>query len=70
MNFTVIQTPLIANARFLIVQKTIYKVKIIDLKKIRLYEVSSKVATFFRKRFYPKILKWKKVSNQENKKML
>ena len=30
-------------------QKTIYKVKIIDLKKIRLYKVSSKVATFVRK---------------------
>jgi hypothetical protein len=48
-------------------QTTIYKVKIIDLKKIRLYEVSSKVATFVRKCCYLKILKWQKVSHQEKK---
>jgi hypothetical protein len=35
--------------------------------KIRLYEVSSKVATFVRKRLYPEILKWQKVSHQEKK---
>jgi hypothetical protein len=48
-------------------QKTIYKVKIIDLKKIKLNKVSSKLTTFVRKRFYPKILKWQKVSHQEKK---
>jgi hypothetical protein len=48
-------------------KKTIYKVKIIDQKKIRLYEVSSKVATFVRKSFYPKTLNWQKVSHQEKK---
>jgi hypothetical protein len=45
----------------------IYKVKIIYLKKIRLNEVSSKVTTFLRKCFYPKILKWQKVSDEEKK---
>jgi hypothetical protein len=59
---------LIANARFLSVfQKTIYKVKMIDLKKIRLYEVSSKVATFVEKCFNSKIPKWQKVFHQEKK---
>ena len=48
-------------------QKTIYKLKIIDLKKIRLYEVTIKVAAFVRKSFYSKILKWQKVSYQEKK---
>ena len=48
-------------------QKTIYKVKIIDLKEIRLYKVSSKVATCVRKSFYSKISKWQKVSNQDKK---
>jgi hypothetical protein len=36
-------------------------------EKNRLNEVSSKVATFVRKSFYLKILKWKKVSHQEKK---
>ena len=48
-------------------QKLINKVKIIDLKKIRLYEVSSKVATLVKRTFYSKILKWQKVSHQEKK---
>jgi hypothetical protein len=34
---------------------------------MRLYKVSSKVATIVRKRFYPKMLKWQKVSDQEKK---
>jgi hypothetical protein len=37
------------------------------LKKIRSYKVSSKVSTFVRKRFHPKILKCQKVSYQEKK---
>jgi hypothetical protein len=49
-------------------QKKIYKVKIIDLKKIRLEKDSLKVPTFVRKRFHPKILKCQKVSYQEKKK--
>jgi hypothetical protein len=48
-------------------QKKIYKVKIIDLKKIRLNKVSSKVPTFVQKRFHPKISKCQKVSYQEKK---
>jgi hypothetical protein len=46
-------------------QKTINKVKIIYLKKIRLNEGSTKVRTFVWKSFYPKISKWQKVSYQE-----
>jgi hypothetical protein len=37
------------------------------LKKIRLYEGSTKVPTFVGKSFYPKISKWQKVSYQEEK---
>jgi hypothetical protein len=48
-------------------QKTIYKVKVIDLKKIRFNKVNSKVATFVWKSLYSKSLKWQKVSNQEKK---
>jgi hypothetical protein len=48
-------------------QKTIYKVKLINLKKFRLYKVSWKVATCVRKSFYSKILTWQKVSHQEKK---
>jgi hypothetical protein len=65
MNFSLIYTPLIANGRFLSVfQNTIYKVKIIDLKLIRLYKVSSKVA-IFSKKFLTSNLKVAKVSCQE-----
>jgi hypothetical protein len=58
-----------ANARFVSVfsKENFYKVKIIELKKIRLFKVSSKVLTFVRKRFHPKILKSQKVSYQEKK---
>ena len=49
-------------------QKTIHKVNIIDLKKIRLYKVSSKVTTYVRKSFYSKILKLEKVSHLSKKK--
>jgi hypothetical protein len=48
-------------------QKTINKVKKIDLKKIRIYEGSTKVPTFVRESFNLKILKWQKVSYQEKK---
>ena len=48
-------------------QKTIYKVKIINLKKFRLYKVSWKVANCVQKSFYSKILKWQKVSHQDKK---
>jgi hypothetical protein len=48
-------------------QKTIYNIKIIDLKKIRSNKVSLKLPTFVQKRFYPKILKWQKVFHQEKK---
>jgi uncharacterized membrane protein len=41
-------------------QNTIYKVKIIDLNKIRLNKVSSKVATFVRNVLIPKFLSGKK----------
>ena len=39
-------------------QKTIFKVKIIDLKKFWLYKVSSEVTTYVRNSFYPEISKW------------
>ena len=48
-------------------RKTIYKVKIIDLKKIRLYKVSSKVVAYVWEIFYLKIMKWQKVSRQDKK---
>ncbi len=47
--------------------KTIYKVKIIDLKKNRLYKVSSKVATYVWNTFYSKIMRWQKVSHEDKK---
>jgi hypothetical protein len=48
-------------------QKTIYKEKIMNLKKFSLEKVSRKVATCVRKSLYPKILKWQKVSRQDKK---
>ena len=45
------------------------KIKIIDLNKSRLYEVSSKVATFVQKRLFPKILKLQKSFPSREKKL-
>ena len=49
-------------------KNTIYKIEIIDLKKIRLNEGSTKVPTFVRESFNSKISKWQKVSYQAKKK--
>jgi hypothetical protein len=57
---------LIANARFLSVfSKDDLQSKSNQSEKVRLYKVSSKVATFVRKSFYSKISKWQKVSHKE-----
>jgi hypothetical protein len=52
-NLTVIKTPSIANARFLVFfEKTIHKVKIINLKKKQIKQSKLKSANFCSKTFF------------------